>query len=123
MKDTTDFLSALLQPAAPIPKQLTYKGQTGTVFFRRITAGERASLLKGQKITRHSGEESTIEVDLGETTIGKARLVLFSSITEEGKQRFTSLNEVQRAENTLIEALYELASQVNEEEEDEAGKA
>jgi hypothetical protein len=126
--DPADFLSEFLAPSQPIAKDLTYNGKTGKVYFRRITAGERAQLLKGQRIQRKAGEEGTsYDIDLAETEKGKAQLVFFSAVTPDGKQRFSSLGQVLGAEQLLVGALYDLATQVNREHDDEgddaAGKA
>lgn len=126
MDDHNDFLSELLSPAAPIPRELKFGGKTGTAYFRRVTAGERAQLLAGQKFTKRGDEATTIDIDLGETTKGKARMVAFACVTEKGKQRFNSVADVQKVDALLVEALYELASDVNKEADedgkDEAGK-
>lgn len=122
----TDYLASLLAPAAPVEKSLTFNGKTGPAYFKLITAGERAQLLKGQRVQATSGEKSTYEIDLGQNAEQKHLLVFFSCCKPDGTRYFRNIEAVRAAPSPLLEKLYALASEVNKETddngEDAAGK-
>lgn len=119
-----DFLSDLLQEDGPVIRPVTFNGKTGDVHFRRLSAGQKADLLKGQKVHAVSGKSSTFEIDLGENANSKALLVLYSVVKADGSQYFKSQKEVKAIDAGKLEALYAVASDVNSDEltGDEAGK-
>jgi dihydroorotase-like cyclic amidohydrolase len=117
----SDFLSTLIAESAVVSRDVTFRGKTGPVYFRRISAGERAQLVRGQKVSSDGGKTS-VEIDVGENVTSRHMLVQFSVCNDEaGNKRFKTLREVQALDGGLVEALYEHASEVNREEE--AGKA
>jgi len=116
----TDFLNDLINDTGLISREVTLRGKTGPVYFRRISAGERAMLVKGQKITG-SGANTSVEIDLGESITAQHMLVQFSVCNEDGGKKFRTLKEVQSVDSGIVEALYQIASEVNREEAD-AGK-
>lgn len=120
----SDFLSEILKDDGVVTKQLTFNGKTGDVYFRRISAGEKASLLKGQKVQAEAGKASTFEVDLGENANTKALLVFYSVVNVDGTKRFKKLSEVQGIEAGKFEVLYDAAREVNKDDlqGDDAGK-
>lgn len=118
----TDFLSSVLAEQGPVEKPLTVDGKTGPVWCRRITAGERQQMLRGQKVTQRIGAAATVEIDLAQNEVSQQHLVLFSICADAGgKPRFRKLEEVQALPAHICKALYALASEVNAEESD-AGK-
>jgi hypothetical protein len=118
MNESTDFLSQFLSPAAPIEREISYLGQKGVAYFKRITAGQRAALLKGQRMTRRADEGATMDVDLGESMVTRHKMVQFSCCDANGRPRFKTLGDVQAAPSSLVDVLYDIASDVNSEEEE-----
>lgn len=118
----SDFLESLLASDGPVAKEISYGGKTGTVYFRRISAGERAQLLKGQRINTSGGKNASFEIDLADNQHSKHLMVQFSVCKADGSRWFKSLDDVRKADALKVEVLYAAASQVNEEEQD-AGKA
>lgn len=119
----SDFLTTLTTDDAPEAHQVTIKGETGTVWFRRINAGERANILKGQKVSHVVGTGGTVEVDLGENENQKHLLVLYSVCKEDGKPFFKTLQEVRKLVQYKLNALYDIAVKVNREDEEDLGKS
>lgn len=116
----SEFIEDLLASDGPIAREVTFSGKTGMVHFRRITAGERGLLLKGQKIAA-SGGQSSYEIDLSENQQTKYMMVQFSVCREDGSRFFKTLDAVKSSDALKIEALYTIAAEVNSEAED-AGK-
>lgn len=118
----SDFLADLLAGGKGIiQKEVTVDGKTGTVHFRRITAGERQQLLKGQKVSRQGGA-THYELDLALNEEQKHKLVLYSVVTAEGKPYFKDIDAVRSAEAKTVNALYKVAEELIQETADE-GKA
>lgn len=115
-----DFLTEILSGPAPIAREVEVDGKKGTVYFRRITAGERAILLKGQKVQGKAGEKATVEIDLGENAKTKQLMVQFSVVRQDGSPFFASRDEVSKKDAKVVDVLYEHAAAVNGE--DDAGK-
>lgn len=120
-----DFLKDLLEDEGVVVRPVTFKGKTGDVHFRRISAGQKAELLRGQKVQAQSGKSSTFEIDLAENANSKAMLVLYSVANPDGSQFFKKLSEVKAIDAGKLEALYTVASEVNQDDlaGDDAGKA
>lgn len=120
----SDFLKDLLTDDGVVTRQVTFNGKTGDVHFRRISIGQKADLLKGQRVQAVSGQKSTFEIDLAENVNSKAMLVLYSVANPDGSQYFKKLADVKAIDAGKLEALYAVASDVNRDEfaEDDAGK-
>lgn len=114
----SDFLSRIASNA-PAARELTFAGETGTVYVRKITAGQRAQLLSGQRVSTSGEGKSSIEIDLGENELSKAKLVAFAICHEDGKPFFTNERAVSGQPADLVSALYKIASEYNA---DEVGK-
>lgn len=121
----SDFLKDLLIDDGVVTRQVTFKGKTGDVHFRRISAKQKAELLKGQKVQAVSGQKSTFEIDLSENAHSKAVLVLYSVANADGSQYFKNRAEVEAIDAGKLEALYAVAGEVNKDEfiEDDSGKS
>lgn len=117
-----DFIDEVLAADVPIARNVTVRGKTGSVWFKRITAGQREQLLAGQRLQAKVGEKATMDVDLSQNQRTKHLLVQFSTCREDGKPVFSDLKSVQAKDAQTIDALYEHASAVNAEDE-EAGNA
>jgi hypothetical protein len=94
---------------------VTFDGATGPIFFKRITAGEKASLMQGQRVQAKQGEKSTYEIDLGQNAKTKQMMVWYSVCNADGSRAFKKQDEVKDADSLLIDALYHHASEVNKE--------
>jgi hypothetical protein len=116
----SEFIEELLAGDGLVQREVTYDGKTGMVTFRRISAGERGQLLKGQKIAAHGGQ-STYELDLSENQQTKYLMVQFSVCKSDGTRYFKRLEDVKNSDALKIEALYLVANEVNSESEN-AGK-
>lgn len=115
----SDFYSELLDDA-PVAREVKHNGKTKTVFFRRLTAGERMKLVAGQRMQMGEGKRA-MELDLGEVTRNRHMLVQFCNVTEDGKQVFSRLADVQALPEWLVDQLSAHADEVNRDETD-AGK-
>lgn len=114
----SDFLTRLAQGDAPVPKEVTIGGETGTVYFRRISGAQREQLLKGMKLSHTPGGSGSIDIDLGENEKQRHMLVAFSVCDESGKRVFTDIKDVAKLQADRIAELWRHASAVNEEGED-----
>ena len=125
----SDFIDDLLAGDAPLARTVTYttpEGETksGTVYFKRITAGQRQKLLAGQKFSvNRVGDASNVltEIDLSLNERQKHQLVAFSVCRADGKPVFSGPDEVAKVDGLKIGALYDIASEVNGERD--SGKA
>ena len=72
---------------APIAKDVEYNGRTETFYFRRLTAGERIAIDKGQKGTVKSGE-SSFEIDVSDMHARNCLLLHFACCDENGGKVF-----------------------------------
>lgn len=115
----TDFLDELCAGSGAVEKDVTYAGKSGPVFFRKISSGERAQMLRGQKVQTKVGDSSTMEIDLSENEQSQQLLVWFSTCTgPEGKRKFKGLEAVKNLDAGVMKALYLAASEVNKEDSD-----
>lgn len=120
-------MSSSLKDLLEIGKQVVeaeveVAGNKAPGYFRRLTAGERYELLKGQKIAR-SGGQTSMELDLGLNEESKFKFVMFSVCNKDGSSFFKSLEEVKKADSNTVNALYKIASKVNgDKEDDDAAK-
>lgn len=119
----SDFLSEFLANDGVVEKTINFRGKEGTVHFRRISGTERSQLLKGQRI-QSAGEDTTMEIDLGDNQHAKLMLVAFSFCKPDGARIYKNANEAGRLEADKIDALYALAREVNKQQEEaDLGKA
>lgn len=119
----SDFLSMMLAGEGPQAREVSFvdasgKRQSGTVHFRRITAGERQRLLQGQRyVMDKAGGEAQMrtEIDLSANEAQKHLLVSFSVCHPDGTPAFKNAAEVAKLEAVKVNALFEAASAVNSE--------
>lgn len=114
----SDFLSELTSDASVEAREVIVGGKTGTVHFRKISAGEREQLLKGMKIAHTPGKGGSIEIDLAENERQRHMLVLFSVCTAEGARHFKRIEDVKKMPAATVAALAQHAEDVNREDED-----
>lgn len=119
----SDFLSKLTEEDAPEAREVTIDGETGTVWFKRITAGQREQLLKGMKMSHSPGkDQGVVEVDLGANEHQRQMLVAFSTCNEDGVRLFKNVEAVQKLAHRKFSALARHAEEVNRFEDDDLGK-
>jgi len=95
----------------PVAKELTYAGKTETVYFKRLTAGQRLLLKQGQKGTVKAGETS-FDVDLGDVDARNHKMLAFSNCTADGKAVFKTARDVGEIPEDLCSALILLMLEV-----------
>lgn len=112
----TDFLTRMTQQAAaPIARPVTILGETDTVYFRLLTAGQRLALVSGEKFQVKKGDSPVITVDLGENETHKHKMVQFCVCDEKGQPVFKDVASVKALPAPVLEALNEAAQAVNRE--------
>jgi len=114
----SDFLSRFTAEAEPEAREVTLNGETGTVWFRKLIAGEREQLLKGMKISHSPGNGGTMEIDLGENERQRHLLVAFCVCDEDGRRVFRNVNDVKKLPHDRVSVLATHAEEVNRESED-----
>jgi hypothetical protein len=114
----SDFLKLLSGQDDLEAREITIKGETGTVYFRKLTAGEFEQLLKGTKVKHSSVSGGSVDLDLGENEHQRQMLVLFSACDENGKQLFKDLKAVRALQHNRLAILATHAEEVNRQEPD-----
>lgn len=121
----SEFLNSLASEDAPEAREVTVDGKTGTVYFRRLSAGEREQLLKGmqiQHVIKGKGAKAapnTVTIDLSQNERQRQLLVLYSVCDESGKRYFKRIEQVQAMPSSRVTALAKHAEDVNRTEDDE----
>ena len=117
----TDIFSEILADDGPVAREIKRGAKSSTVYIRRLTAGERLKLAGNQKMTfGGDGKRGSMEMSLAEMAKNRHQMVQFCTVTEDGKQAFKSLDDVQSKPDWLIAALHDHAQEVNSDEGDEA---
>lgn len=115
----SDFLNRLAEEGAPIARELTVDGEKGTVYFRRITAGQREMIVKGMKVSYNKDSGSSVDIDLAENERQRHMMVLYSVCHENGKRYFSDLKEVKNMPSNVVTALAATAGEINQDDGDE----
>lgn len=121
----SDFLDLISNFGAPEAREITVRGETGTVYFRRMSAGQREQLLKGMKVSHTPGtKKGTIDVDLSQNERQRQMMVLFCVCDEEGTARYKRIEDVAKLPSDVVTALAREAESIDHEldEEDDEGK-
>lgn len=122
----TDFLSRITAEDPPEAREITVDGQTGTIWLRKISAGERRQLLEGHRIQHQPGSAAVLELDLALNEKERQMLVLFCICNEDGKRHFRSIEQVEKIPHRKFKALANAAEDFNREiesDEDDLGKS
>lgn len=119
----SDFLSRLTAEDNPEAREVTIDGETGTVWFRRLSAGEREELLKGIHVSHVPGSKGSVDIDLGQNERQRHMLVRFSVCDEDGKRVFRNLSDVQKLASRKVAVLARHAEEVNQEDDEDLGKS
>ena len=119
----SDFLDSILSTNDVIAREVTIAGQTGTAYFRNITAGERAELLRGQ-VYEYNGERTVTKLDAGDQRERDYKLAWYCVCKQDGKPYFKSLADVKRVPEHNLAPLLAVAREiVQESETDDPGKS
>jgi hypothetical protein len=118
----SNFYSELVGQNTRVAKTLTYNGKELTVYFRRLTAGERVAITRGQKFSVGEGKAHGVEMDAGETLERTHKFLSFVNVTETGAQVFKNAREVGELPEDLIAKLNDLANEALGEFEQDLGK-
>lgn len=120
MSDIVEWLSA---EEALEERDVEIDGETRSVWFRRVSAGQREQLLRGLKVNHVPGEnDGSIEIDLGENEHQGQLLVLFSVCKEDGKPAFRNLETVRKIPHRKFKILLKHAEAVNKDMADDPGE-
>lgn len=118
---SNDFFADIID-TAPVQREINYRGKTKPVWFRRLEAGERLTLLQGMRYQAANSADSkkrgagstTFEMDLGDQEARKHKMVAFCVVNERGERVFKNPSEVQKMPDDLISLLYAEAQAVND---------
>lgn len=99
---------------APIERELTYRGKTEAFHFKRMTAGERIEMRRGN-IGTVKGGEATVTLDLSEADKRNAIFLFYVVCKPDGKRVFKNVAEVHDLPGDLLDALVKLANDALEE--------
>lgn len=114
----SDFLDEALADDGIVAREVTIGEKTGTVYFRRISAGEKKKLLAGMKVSHTVGKDGSVEIDMGQNEAQRHQWVLYSVCKADGSRQFKSLADVEKVPSHKLEALAEVAIAVNSDSED-----
>lgn len=87
-----------------IEKTLTYRGETKTLLFRELTAGEQLKLSAGYKSTVREGV-SEMTLDLAFEGERGQRLLQMTLVTEDGKPVYNGLGKLQDEPASKVAAM------------------
>jgi len=124
----SEFLDRLTQTDAPVAREVTLGDSTGTVWFRRLTAGQKEQLLKGRKVTVKTGErQGTVDIDLAANERQRQMLLQFTACDENGEPLFKTLERVKAMDGWKVAILAAHAEEVQrlgdpDEEDDPDGE-
>lgn len=121
MSDIIDDLARDI--SAPVEKTLTFNGRSDTVYFKPMTGGQKAQLMKGKRMAYKQGDAMSMDVDLELNERETHRVLAFCSCTADGKPRFKGPEEVAALPSPLIAALAKLAGEVNKGAGEEPGES
>ena len=119
----SDFLSRFTAEDAPEAREVTLDGEKGTVYFRRLSAGQREKVLENMTIERLPGETSAVRLNLAENQRVQMLMVMYCVCDEHGKRRYLNLTDVEKIPADRLQALAEHASDVNSAEDTDSGKS
>jgi hypothetical protein len=95
----------------PVEKTINYGGQEATVYFRKLTAGERMQLRAGSKGSVEDGK-ATFNIDWGDIDRRNHQKLLFSCCEADGKPAFKNLQAIAALEEPLFNELMKLCNEV-----------
>jgi hypothetical protein len=118
----TEIIDWLSQEDEPERKEVAIGDDTMTMWFRRISAGERELLLSDMKINSSRVSSGFVDIDLGKNERQKQLLVMFSTCTEDGQRIFKNVKSVKSIPDYKFAILVDHATQANEVPGEDLGK-
>jgi hypothetical protein len=97
-----------------IEKQFTYRGETKTLHFRELTAGEQVKLSAGYKSTVREGV-SEMTLDLAFEGERGQRLLQMTLVTEDGKPIYSGLGKLQDEPASKVAGMVSIAREASAE--------
>lgn len=111
----SEFIDLLTSHDAPVPREITLGNHTGTVWFRRLTAGQKEQLMKGRKVSVKTGEkQGTVDIDLAANERQRQMLVHFTACNEGGEPIFKSIEKVREMDGWKVSILARHAEEVQQ---------
>lgn len=115
------FFDKLLSKA-PFEREVEYLGEKQTVYFRKISAGEKLALTSTQKIVAGADNKAVMEISMWDILHRGQRLVQLSCVEANGTTKvFKTLDDLAKMPAQLVDALIKIAEEVNKDTE-ETGK-
>ena len=118
----SDVLTQLTAQDEPVAKEITKSGKAVTVWFRKISAGQRERVLEGTSVSHQQGKAGTIEIDLGKNERQRQLMVMYSVCDEKGTRLFKDIKSVAALQSDTLAALYDHADAHNKESDEDLGK-
>lgn len=124
----TDFIDSFLNSGALVEKEISFNGQTGTAYFRRMTGAQKLQLVKGRKYNYNAREKQVdvLEIDLEENERTQHMVIAFCVCNEDGTPKFKNPEAAAKLDAGLLNALFKAANEVNQnasEEDNAPGEA
>lgn len=112
----SDFIDSFLNAGAVVEKEISFNGQTGTGYFRRMTGAQKLALVKGRKYSYNPREKSVdvLEIDLEENEKTQHQVVAFCNCNADGTPKFKNAEAASRLDAGLLAVLFKAANEVNE---------
>jgi hypothetical protein len=113
----TNFFDDFIAGQQPVARDLTFGGVTKTVHIKQLTASQKLQLDRGQAINVSVGgkkvqADQRMQIDMGDFELKRQLRIVFCVCSEDGKQLFRNINEVQLQPAKLIAALDVLVEEV-----------
>jgi len=105
-----------------IEKTFTYRGESRTVFFRELTAGEQLKLSQGYKSTLRDGATETT-LDFHTEGERAHRLLQMTLVDANGRNVYTNIGKLQEEPVSKINKLVELAREASRQFTEEGAEA
>lgn len=119
----SEFYEWLAEPDEPEPREVTIDGRTGTIWLKRLTAGQRQNLLKGLKVGHSPGKENVVELDLAENEHQRQLLVFYSLCNADGSKAFKNLEHVKNLPDDRFRELARLVEKFTSDQGADLGKS
>lgn len=105
-----------------IEKEFTYRGETTTVYFRELTAGEQLNLSRGYKSVFRDGS-SEVELDFFAEGERGHKLLQMMLVDVDGKNVYSNVAKLREENTSKIAKLVKMANEASKEFSDEDADA
>lgn len=112
----SDFIDSFLNSGAVVEKEISFGGQSGTAYFRRMTGAQKLALVKGRKYSYNPKDKSvdTLEIDLEENERTQHMVVAFCCCNADGTPKFKDAAAAGKLDAGFLAALFKAANEVNQ---------